>query len=77
MRVLACNVVDGGGNIVSTTVVTERAARVLFLLVEVARQNFPGMAEQRAAVTAAYCALAGKIRPSVEDRKLITRELAR
>ena len=63
---------------VAPSVKTMEAAKVLFLMAEVARKNFAGCAaRQRRALTAAFCALAGVIRPSSEHRKLIERELAR
>jgi hypothetical protein len=66
-------IVQNGGEAVRTTV----AGKALFVMAAIARQNFAGAAERTAAVTTAYCALAGLIRPSAADRKLITRELAR
>ena len=56
---------------------TVEAAKILFLMVAVARKNFGRAAERKAAVTVAFCALAGIVRPSPADRKLIERELAK
>ena len=56
---------------------TVEAGRILFLMAEVARKNFKSAARRQAAVEIAFCALAGKNEPSAEDRKLITRELAK
>ena len=62
------------GNTVGKTV---EAAKALFVIAEVARKNFEKAAERRAAVTIAFCALAGKVKPSAADRKLIERELGK
>jgi hypothetical protein len=53
------------------------AAKVLFLLAEVARTNFGRPAERKSAVTRAFCALAGKTKLSARDERMIERELAK
>lgn len=56
---------------------TSEATKALFVIAEVARQNFEGPAERQAAVEIAFCALTGKRQPSAADRKRIARELAK
>ena len=67
-------IVHGDAKSVRATVA---ARKILFLMAEAARKDFGSVAEQRVAVTAAFCALAGVTQPSPADRKLIERELAR